>query len=220
MSVVGGVLGGVVGDVLGLGDDDAAPAEVGDAASCVQARSRLPQQLKGKAKFEALVCALATPAQAIADAYAGLEVGMRLANAAAKNLDSRGRLVGQVRAGPDDTTYRRYIGARIGVNRSRVHPEDLIKIARTILNITDGDLGHVIIRAVQNATLILEIRDLPVSDDVAKVLKDMLTHAVGGGVRIVIVYSRVALASTFRLDSGPGLDQGRLARGVDSASTI
>lgn len=221
MSVEGAVLGEVEGDVLGMeGGGGGAATVVGDVQTCIDAIARLCEQFKDLPNIRSLVCALATPAQAVDDALEQLLTERGVNVAAGAQLDVLGKIVGQDRDGLSDDIYRRYIRARIATNKSQGEPSDLILIARLILDIGVTDIGHLVIRTVADATFILEIHDLAVTDDVAKVLQDMLTSAVSAGVRVIVVYSRVVLADTFRFDVGPGWDQGHLARGIDDKSVI
>lgn len=164
---------------------------------------------------------LCAPIQRLEDVLQQMLTMRTVDTALGVNLDIIGRIVGQSRVGAavsDDEVYRRYIRAKILTNKSRGLPEDLIAIARLVLGVSPGT-GNILIRGTANATFIMEIRDIIVTSDVAAVLQAMLTAAVSAGVRIVIVYGERLLAQTFRLDSGPGLDQGHLARGIDYRST-
>lgn len=131
-------------------------------------------------------------------------------------LDAIGKLVGQPRDGATDSVYQQYLAARVLANRSGGTPEELIAVANAVLGLA---AGHIWIRSQNDASLILEVRDSPVTTTSGQVLQQMVCAATDGGVRVFIVYSRETLANTFRLDLGPGLDQGHLAAGVDGALT-
>lgn len=167
---------------------------------------------------EKLIGCIALQAQDIENVAGQLKTMRSLATAEGVNLDVIGVIVGQARDGMIDDDYRRYIRARILVHRSNGTMDQLIEITKAILNVLET--GHVIIRGINDASFILEVRDFAVTDPVARALQDMLCTATSAGVRIGIVYSAVPLSQTFRFDSGPGFDQGHLASIVDQSSVI
>lgn len=168
-------------------------------------------------KIEKLLACLCAPAQGIENALAQLLTQRTLDTAAGANLDVIGAIVGQPRNGLVDDDYRRYVRARIATNNSNGTTNNLIHIVKLILNITAT--GKIFVRAVQNATFILEVRDRAVTEAESRAMHDMLCAATSAGIRIVIVYSRQALAGVFRFNSGPGFNNGHLARGIDRNST-
>lgn len=165
---------------------------------------------------------LVAPFQTLEDTLQQMLTMRTVDSAQGVNLDIIGKIVGQARIGAavgNDDIYRQYIRARIATNLSRGLPQDLYTIARLITGTTPLVDGRIIVRTVWNATFILELQDIPVDEDTAIVLQQMLVAAVSAGVRIVIIYSARPLAQTFRFDVGPGWDQGHLARGIDYRST-
>lgn len=169
--------------------------------------------------YEKLVAVYAGPANDLEKALQDCLTLRDIFNATGIWLDRIGKIVGRDRNGLLDDTYRRYLFAQIAVNRSTGRREELINIARLVLNTPIGS-GSIRIRTESNASFILEVQDIAVNDTVAGVLHDMLSQAVAAGVRIVFVWSAVPLAQTFRLDAGPGLDQGHLARGIDNEGAV
>jgi hypothetical protein len=167
--------------------------------------------------FETLLGVLLKPFQRLENAMIQVRDGYDPDTAVGVQLESDGKLVGQPRAGLADDVYRRYIKARILVNRSTGKREELLKIGRLILG---DDVGTLVIRGRDNATCYFEVRDRATTDAEALALQTMLTTAAGTGIRIIVEWSAVALAQTFRFDAGPGFDQGHLARGVDAAGTV
>jgi hypothetical protein len=131
-------------------------------------------------------------------------------------LDLLGKIVGQPRLGFTDDLYRRYIRARIAVNRSTGKREEIIRIARLVL----GDsLGDVIVRTQGDAGFILEIQNRATDDSTAQVLATMVGLAVSAGVRVIVQWNRNLLAQSFRFDVGPGWDQGHLDGGLSNGTT-
>jgi len=123
-------------------------------------------------------------------------------------LDIIGAIVGQGRNGMIDDDYRRYIRAKIAVNNSNGTFEDLLTIA--FLVVYDADAVF-LVRNVGTATVVMYVDDIIVSDALGTILGTFLQKAVSAGVRIVTQWSNSLPAATFRLDSGPGLDQGHLS---------
>jgi hypothetical protein len=113
-------------------------------------------------------------------------------------LDRLGKLVGQVRNGYVDDVYRRYIRARIAVNRSKGKRADLIKIARLILNDSSASLT---ITRQANATLFIVVGGvLPASTEIA--LATMLRDASPLGVRWIVQSAPLVAASMFKFSGG------------------
>lgn len=103
--------------------------------------------------------------------------------AAGVQLDMIGAVVGQLRQGLDDTTYRRYIRARIAANRSNGVSEDLIRVALLVL--ADAS-PYVQLDPQVIATEVVRILNDPLSDTVANALLLFLQDAVAAGVRIIL----------------------------------
>lgn len=163
--------------------------------------------------IEKLITILVKPFQAVEKAFQDLLLYRSIEHGFGDALDVIGRYVRQPRGDLIDADYKRYLSARVATNRSTGKREELIRIARLILGTTDGTVW---LRTRGNATLILEINDLAVDSTTSDALILFLGAAVADGVRIVVVTSTRPLAETFRFDSGPGFDQGHLARGDDN----
>jgi Protein of unknown function (DUF2612) len=165
--------------------------------------------------LEQLIEILSAPFQRLDEAAVQVRDGYDVDTAIGVQLDVLGKLVNQKRDGHLDDVYRRYIRARIAVNKSSGKHEELLNIARLVLGSTDGNVW---IRTRGNAEMILEVHDLPCDDDTAAALVEMVGSAVSAGVRVCVVTSRRALSSMFRFDSGLGYDQGHYAGGDDNES--
>ena len=93
----------------------------------------MPSQFRNdKPTMEAFVKALAEGVQTLEDIYFDIITGTRLCFATGANLDIWGDLVGEVRGDLNDIDYRRFIEARVLVNKSSGKTDDLIKIAQLI----------------------------------------------------------------------------------------
>lgn len=148
------------------------------------ALGRMLEQFKGKTAFETWVTVFVERVQVIEDAFWDLFTNRWLDNAAGKNLEVLGAIVGQPRNGvSDDETYRRYIRARIITNRSNGVIEDLLQICRLVVN--DTSVKH---RLAQQFPMSIRIREelAPTPTALADILIGFLIEAVGGGVRILL----------------------------------
>lgn len=126
--------------------------------------------------------------------------------------DMIGRLVGQARLDPDNEVYRRYLFARVATDKSKGTIEDVISVAKLILNDSNA---RIVVQSVGPATATLTVADVAVSAEIADILVGFERLAVSAGVRLVVISSESVPADTFTLDIGPGLDVGHLASGAE-----
>jgi hypothetical protein len=174
------------------------------------ALARLPQQLRGKTRLEALVTSLAEAGQSVEDALMDLFLLRYIDTATGTQLDVIGSIVGQARLELSDADYRRFIRARISTNRSTGTGRRIIRIARLILN--DSTLG-VVLTNYGTAAYRVRITDGAVTDAIADILLSFLTEATVGGVRVLVQVMTEGPAGSFRFDAGPpGLGFGYPAR--------
>ena len=161
-------------------------------------------------KIEQLVAVLAGPAQDLENALQQLLLQRTVDNAVGAQLDIIGRLVGQIRQGQDDDTYRRYIRARIATDNSTGKTEEFIAITQLILN----DLTALINVETQNiATAVETISGIAVTTALAQIVHDFLMQAKAAGVKLYVVYSIVTPDITFTYDgtSAQAYDAGAYA---------
>ena len=176
------------------------------------ALGRLFEQFKNKPNIAALITTLAAPTQPIENALWQLLTQRALSTGIGAQLDAIGALVGQPRNGLADSDYARYIGARIAVNDSDGRVEDLITIARGVLN----NVAAVIrVQPEGTATVVVRIQAIAVVLTLGTILSGLLDAGVAGGVRLLLEASASVPANTFTLDSGPGWDTGHLAYAID-----
>lgn len=186
----------------------AAALPAGKVAHVARALARLPQQFRGKAKIEALLSALASPAQDLENALWDLLTLRGVMTASGVWLDKLGALVGQARGGLSDAAYRLYIRARVATNRSRGTVADLIAIANLILN---SSTSLVTIETVPGAVgvVVIRVSSYATDDATAAILISFLRDAVDGGVRAILETSPVLDAafttSTCVFGNGPFL---------------
>lgn len=181
----------------GVGDDHVA-----------EALDRLCEQFRGKPKIAALLTGLASPMQDIEAALRQLLLERGVYTAAGAQLDVIGRIVGQARLGMADGDYRRFLLARITANRSNGTSEDLLRVARLVIN--DATVN---VRIVTQgpAALVVRVNEDALSDDVATILMRFLRASATGGVRVLLESSTEPPGDVLRFDVGPGFDVGHLA---------
>ena len=168
--------------------------------------ARLPMQFRGKPNFESLLTVLLTPVQRFEDAMWQVLTERGIDNAVGEQLATLGRIVGQPNTGLADADYRRYVRARIAVNKSSGRPEDLIAVAQAVL----GSDSQVIVQRSGTATVIVELTEI-IDAATATAMGTLLQATVDAGVRLIFIYTLSEPDDTFTLDVGPGLDVGHLA---------
>ena len=141
-----------------------------------------------------------------------LLVQRNVSNAIGAQLDVLGRIVDEDRNGLSDDDYRRFIGAKILVNRSSGTFPELIRIAAAIVAQV-GAFYYV----TQEGTATIRLRvssTTGITDSLAGILFFLERLATSAGVRLVVQWGDVADSALFRFDSGPGFDVGRLAGAI------
>lgn len=175
------------------------------------ALARLPEESREQPNIVAFVSALVRPAQAVEDAFWQLLTETGISRALGVSLDRIGKIVGQVRDGRDDETYRAVLRARILANRSSGKIEELITIVRLVL----GADVVVSIEREGTAALDVEARAIAITETLAQTVIDLLRTAKAAGVRLTFQYStninEDGAIQNFRFDSNPtgfGFDGG------------
>lgn len=148
---------------------------------------------------EKLVAALATPAQALEDALWQLLVQRTVDTAIGVQLDVIGRVVGQSRDGLGDDSYRRYIRARISVNRSRGTLGDLLGVAKLVLLGVTGARFEVETQTI--ATVVVRVPDIALADSIRDTLLYFLRLAKVAGVRVIVETNEEAPATSFTTET-------------------
>lgn len=184
-----------------------------------QALDRLTQQFKGKPNVETVVSALASPTQDIEDALWQLFSERDVETATGVQLDAIGNLVGQPRGGLIDGDYRRFVRARISVNKSNGLVEDILTVSQLVLA---DDVAALVLVPSYPAAILLRIVGSTVSEEVASLLVSFLRKVVAAGVRLVIQFQSSADPDAFYFAGGAigkGFgDTGDLAVGGNFAS--
>jgi len=180
----------------GSPEAEASEVAAGDVDHVTNALARLVEQFK-LPTIQALAAVLVAPVQSIEDALQQLYSERGVDTALGDQLDALGGIVGQDRGGLSDDDYRRYIRARIATNKSRGRVEDLITVARLV--VYEDDAGFQVDQQ-GIAAVVLRVRDVVVSDDVAEILIAFLRQTVAAGVRVILeTLTSVTNAFTFGL---------------------
>ncbi len=149
--------------------------------------------------------------QPVENSLQDLLLNRSVSTAVGYQLDILGKIVGQVRQGLDDDTYRRYIRARITTNRSDGVIEDLITISDLVVFVDSATYQ------VDNqgaAAVVLRILGIATSEDLANVVIDFLNDAVSAGVRVILESSAESPSDWLVMDTGH-LDQKKLISARD-----
>lgn len=140
--------------------------------------------------------ALLTPAAALEAAFQQLLTERNVNTAVGAQLDAVGKLVGRARQGvADDEVYRRFIRATISANKSDGLIEDLLTIARLVV---DDDDASFVFDNQGAAAYVLRVEDVAVSESTARVLIALLIKATAGGVRGVLGWTEEPPANVGR----------------------
>lgn len=169
-----------------------------------QAVARLAVQYQ-KANFDKFVRAFVDPVQAVENVAWQMLVERTVDAAVGAQLDMIGRIVVLPRDGATDDDYRRLLRAKITVNRSDGVPEDLLQVARLII---DDVNVHVKYEPSYPGAVIIRALDGAVPADVAALVIRFLRKTVSAGVRIEFVFTTVNPALAFSFANGPGLGFG------------
>lgn len=187
------------------------------------ALARLPHQYRqrcdgtaGETNTQKVIRCLMAPAADLETALLAVLNNANVDNATGFLLDLVGKWVGRARNGvADDEIYRRYIRAQIVVNRSDGVINDILAVARLVVD--DPDVG-LILRNDGIAAYVLQVSSVALDPDVVDVLVRLVVKATSAGVRPIIEYAISAPDDVFQFDDGPGFDVGHYSTSVDHVS--
>lgn len=160
---------------------------------------------------------LTAPADGLEQTLMLLLTERAVTTATGVRLDAIGKLVGQARGGLDDDDYRRFVAARISVNRSNGTRNEVYSITRLMLDDPDAVLAisqQTGLNSDGPATAVLRITETSVSEDLAEILMTMLRDTAAAGVRLIVEHSTVAESATMHFDVD-SLDNKAMATAVD-----
>jgi hypothetical protein len=153
-------------------------------------------------RLETLLTILMAPLQRFENACIQLLTQRTVTTAVGAQLDVLGEIVGQLRQGQTDDEYRRYINARIAVNRATGKREELISIASLIIN---DPSATILVQDQAIATVFIQIGGVAVDAPTMAALESLLGDAVAIGVRLEVQSSSVPSTATFCFATGTGL---------------
>lgn len=165
------------------------------------AAARLPGYMR-RTRWLELLAAISAEVQEVEDMWLAMLASNAIDAAVGDQLDQIGALVAQPRGGALDVDYRRRIRAKVAVNRSLGLVEDIVRLARLVVN----DAGVAV--SLQNegvASYILALSGNAVTDDTAADLAAFMRKATSAGVRGVLESSTVDDDDAFTLDGPAGL---------------
>lgn len=146
-----------------------------------QALARLISQYRDKPRMRALVAAYAKRVQALEDAAFQVLVSKLIDAATGEQLAFIGRIVGQPNErGWDDTTYRIFIKARIRVNQSNGHGDDVIDVINLV------EAADFVLREYYPATMFVDFDTVTAADPV--ILVELARASKAAGVRLQLLY--------------------------------
>lgn len=166
----------------------------------------LISQFKEKDNIEALLTAFLTQIQELEDVASSLITDRTISSAVGEQLNILGRIVGQPREGRDDDTYRLWIQARILINRSSGTAEEIYTVLKLLTQQLDE--GSFKIADEYPARFVITLYDAISTED-AQTIFDIVEFMKPICIDFDLVY--FIESPVFRLDIGPGLDQGHLA---------
>lgn len=173
--------------------------------------ARLPRQFKDKENVQEFVRALCEPIQLFWNTASDVLSHLSLESAFGAILRSLASRVGQSTAGlTDEVKLKRFIRARIAANRSSGTTDQLLAIAKLIIDSPDTDVS-VDTRAIATAVVTLSLATT--DPDVVAILLRFLRIAKKLAVRLKVVYYRETPLFTF--NTGPGFNVGHLATSAE-----
>ena len=119
-------------------------------------------------------------------------------------LDLLGGDVGQARDGADDERYRALVLSRTRLNRSSSTVEDILSLARVLLEPTSLRIRH--------HRLEVELFSFSSADGIAAdipAVGRLIASATAAGVRLWLNHFNCTRDDAFGLDDGAGFDEGR-----------
>lgn len=173
-----------------------------------EALNRLCEQFKNKDNIAALVTSLVEPTQDIEEALQDCLAQRSVDTATGVQLTAIGNVVGQPRAGLVDADYRPLIRARIAANRSRGVANDLLRVARLVL---DDVAASLILDQQGTAAVVLRVEEVIGDDDLMASLLEFLQDSVAAGVRIILESLTALEDESFTLATATFLDNAATA---------
>lgn len=152
-------------------------AQITDYAD--EAATRPLEQYQARPRLLALILSVVNRCQELENASWDTIIRRMIDNAQDAQLDTIGKIVGQLRGGQSDDLYRIYIIARIRSNRSEGHPDDVIEVLQLI------EAAAFVYTEFYPGVAVVEYQATTTTDPA--VLADIAQRVVGAGVRVYII---------------------------------
>jgi hypothetical protein len=168
----------------------------------IDALARLLYQYKDKTNLESLIKDLfTTQIQELEDAIIPLYTRLGIDDSVGVQLDEIGEIVGQSRLGLDDTTYRLFLKAKIGVNVSEGDIPRVIDVWKLITNAT-------IIELIEAFPAEVDLYyDVPLGDSLKDLAFALIQGVVGAGIAVGFIAVFI-IGNSFTLDDDVVGDDG------------
>jgi hypothetical protein len=184
------------------------PAEVPQGAELeeqtgyvARALRLLIEQFQRKPKIQSFVRSWVSQAQELERALFQLLLERAIATAVGQQLDGLGDILGELRGGRDDPTYRVFLQARTIINNSDGKHEDVLSLLRLILTPIGGSAPPLqlidFFPAAFEAGSVVD--PIPIDPQLAA---DMLQLVRGAGIGAIFVFVEQAGSLTFQFASG------------------
>lgn len=150
-----------------------------DISHVDQGLSLLLAQFKGRPRIQAWAKAYLRQCQLLEDAIYDVLIQRLIDNAVGVQLDTIGKIVGELRSGMNDATFKIFITARIRINRSRGNTEDVLDVVAIITTTT------LRFREYRPACLYMEF--LAITDRDPVLIFRELHETKAGGVKLTVI---------------------------------
>lgn len=144
------------------------------------ARARLLESYRDKPNFDAIQASYMAEVQALEDAIHETISKSYLPSAEGKQLEIIGRIVGEARNGRIDSLYKLWIAARIIINASQGHVNDIIKALRAVTSAS--------FTIKEYAPAYIEIRFADSIPGLAAAYAEIAFAAKSGGIRLSVFW--------------------------------
>ena len=160
-----------------------------------------------------LTRSLATGVQDIENTTFDLGLALQRASASGEWLDRFGAIVGELRGGLADAAYRRFIQARIQINRSQGEHERLLRIAQLM---TGASFIQVTPAYPAGYTMLI-VTPSPLSATIKARVRERMEQATAAAVGVDLVNGSPVIDDVFRLDISPMPAAGDTGDGMPAA---
>ena len=162
---------------------------------------------------ESTTRALASEVQTIENTTFDLGQVLQLDSASGEWLDRFGAIVGERRGGLADADYRRFIQARIQINRSQGEHERLIRIAQLMTGASFIQVSP----AYPAGYTMLIVTPSPLSATIKARVRERMEQATAAAVGVDLVNGSPVIDDVFRLDLSPMPDASNPGDGMPAA---